>query len=268
MSGIKDQHVVVRGLAKEFRSGVGGCLRAIESLDLVVKKEEIVCLLGPSGSGKSTFLNILAGLLTPTAGSVTVFDKNPVDTQRDITFVQQTPNLLPFRSVLANAALELELRHDLNEFNLQRVFHLLEAFGLQEFLDCMPFELSGGMRQKVAIARSLAVDAPLILCDEPLASLDLENRIAIEELFWRECRDSARTSIFVTHQIDTAMAIADSIAVLSPRPAEISEVIQMATEYRGLSPRERREHKGFSEYYLVVWEAIRKSIPATYNAAV
>lgn len=254
------KYIVISGLSKTFNSDSSRPIKAINSIDLTIEKNEIVCVLGPSGCGKSTLLNIIAGIIETTSGKVSVFGYSPVQAKSKITYIQQKPHLLPYRSVYSNAALGLELRNELNTSNLKRIKELLQFLGLTEFLSNYPSELSGGMQQRVALARTLAIKAPLVLCDEPLSSLDFENRMEIENFFWHECKNEGKTSIFVTHQIDSAVALADRIVVLSPRPGSVFEIITVNTELSKLSPRERREHPDFPEQYAATWRAIRESI--------
>ncbi len=254
------KYIVISGLSKTFNSNSSRPIKAIDNINLTIKKNEIVCLLGPSGCGKSTLLNIIAGIIETTSGTISIFGFEPSQAKPKITYIQQKSHLLPYRSVYSNAALGLELRNELNIVNLRRIKELLEFLGLKEFLSNYPAELSGGMQQRVALARTLAIKAPLVLCDEPLSSLDFENRMEIENFFWHECKNDGKTSIFVTHQIDSAVALADRIVVLSPRPGSVFEIIKVNSEFSRLSPRLRREHQEFSELYATTWKAIRESI--------
>lgn len=253
-----NEGVVIDAISKRYGLDSVRSIEAIHDVTFSVERGEISCVLGPSGCGKSTLLNIIAGFVEPTSGSVTVFGRDHSDSALLTTYVQQSPQLLPYRRVLANAALGIELRKELSRETLRRVSQFLRVCGLNEFLSHYPNELSRGMQQRVALVRGLAVTAPLILCDEPLSSLDFDSRFEVEEFFWRECKGQERTSVFVTHQIDSAISLADRIVVLSPRPARVLQIIQVAAGLRALSPRERRQSREFLEFYSATESILRE----------
>jgi len=249
--------VTIKSLSKTYTRQSLPNIEAIHDVTLSISRSEIVCLLGRSGCGKSTLLNIIAGLLEPTFGTVLVFDAVPRAARKHISYIQQNPQLLPYRSVIANAALSLELKGDLDTKSLENVHELLHRLRLDEFSSSYPDELSGGMRQRVALARALAVQAPLILCDEPLASIDFDSRLEIEDFFWREIKVGGRASIFITHNIDSAVALADRIVVLTPRPGSVAAVINVDDELRQEPPLGRREMTSFPLCFSEVWRSLR-----------
>jgi NitT/TauT family transport system ATP-binding protein len=235
-------------------------IKAIEDFSLCVKKSEIICILGRSGCGKTTFLNILAGLIPQSSGTISIFGKNSFESKSDITYIQQNPHLLPYRNVFTNAALALELKNELSEEKLNKLEELLDFLGFKDFYSYYPPELSGGMRQRLALARTLSIDASVVLCDEPFSSLDFDTRLEIENFFWNSIKNNKQTSIFVTHHIDSAVALADRIVILTPRPAKISKVISLDREFQILTPSDRRNSKEFADYYSKVWDSLKHSI--------
>jgi NitT/TauT family transport system ATP-binding protein len=199
----------------------GDGLRALEGVSFAVQPQEFVCVIGPSGCGKSTLLKVLAGLLTPTEGSVS-FDGAPLTGPSDrISLVFQKANLMPWRSVLANVALPLELQ-DVNAIEIRRrAQELIDLVGLVGFEHALPHDLSGGMEQRVAIARALVTHAEVLLLDEPFGSLDAltRERMGTELLRIWEARKT--TVVMVTHSIPEALLLADRVLVLSSRPGHI-----------------------------------------------
>jgi len=214
--------VVVRGLTKVF-TGRRNELEALQDVDLEIRQGEFVCLLGPSGCGKSTLLNVVGGFEAPTSGEVLV-DGEPVagpDPRR--VFVFQEYGIFPWASVWDNIA--LGLRHMSREEQHKRVDHYIELVGLRGFETTYPGELSGGMKQRVAVARALAVSPDLVLMDEPLGALDSLTRHSMRAEILRIWQQERMTVIFVTHDVDEALQLADRIVVLSPRPGRIARII-------------------------------------------
>jgi NitT/TauT family transport system ATP-binding protein len=214
--------IEVTGVTKSF-----GALAALSSIDLHVGSGEIVTVLGPSGSGKTTLLRIIGGLDEPTTGTVTVDGTSPHAARRAkrIGFVPQSPALLPWRSVGANARLLLDLnrrpRSGTPATGRPDVTELLAEVGLDGFVDAYPHELSGGMQQRVALVRAMALGAPLLLMDEPFAALDEITRADMRHLLARLCEQLATTVLFVTHSIAESVFLSDRVVVLSSRPGRI-----------------------------------------------
>ena len=204
--------------------GIGhayGGLAVLDGIDLHVREGEVVALLGPSGCGKSTLLSILGGLLAPSRGRVSVQGAAPAGCLNPITYVFQDFALLPWRSVRGNVMLPLA-HHPLPAAEREaRVVNALARTGLTDFADAFPRQLSGGMRQRVGIARALAVTPAILLLDEPLSALDAQTRDLLIEDFialWLEART---TAVYVTHNLDEALRLADRIVLLSRRPGRI-----------------------------------------------
>ncbi len=204
-----------------------GDLQALAPVDLSVDSGEVVTLLGPSGCGKTTLLRLVAGLEHPTAGVITVDGDSPSAARsgKRIGFVPQAPALLPWRSVRANAELLLDVNRGSSRSTPgATVDDLLDAVGLGDFADARPHELSGGMQQRVGLVRAFALDAPLLLMDEPFAALDELTRADMRHLLTRLREPSGATVMFVTHSVSEAVYLSDRVVVLSPRPASIVDV--------------------------------------------
>lgn len=215
--------IEVRGVAKSF-----GSLEVLAPLSFEVAAGETITLLGPSGCGKTTLLRIIAGLETPTAGDVVVNGTTALQARRrkQIGFVPQSPALLPWRSVESNAKLLLDINKSASPPNPSvSVDELIDEVGLGEFRDAYPHELSGGMQQRVGLVRAFALDAPILLMDEPFAALDEMTRTDMRHLLGRLCEPLGTTVVFVTHSIPEAAFLSDRVAVMSPRPGHIVDDI-------------------------------------------
>lgn len=206
----------VRGLSVTF-PGENGGLRALQGISFNLYPQEFVCVLGPSGSGKSTLLRVLAGLLKPTTGEVLY----PGKTRPNISLVFQDANLMPWRSVLGNITLPLELQGMPEEEARTRAMDWIELIGLKGFEDSWPADLSGGMAQRVAIARSLIQDPDLLLLDEPFGALDALTREKMGAELLHLWQSRRKTVLMVTHSIGEALLLSDRVLVLTPRPGRV-----------------------------------------------
>jgi len=212
--------VVINHLSAIFDNGNGG-LRALEDISFSVCSQEFVSVLGPSGSGKSTLLRILAGLLPPTQGQVLYQGEALSGPRRGVGLVFQRANLMPWRTVLENITLPLELLGTPRQTTLERAQELVNLVGLQGFEDSLPRDLSGGMAQRVAIARALIHDPDVLLLDEPFGNLDALTRERMGAELLRIWQARRKTVIMVTHSISEALFLADRVLVLTPRPGRL-----------------------------------------------
>jgi NitT/TauT family transport system ATP-binding protein len=212
--------LVVNELDLIFPNEDGG-LQALAGLSFHVDPEEFLCILGPSGSGKSTLLRALAGLLQPTHGTITFQDRPLVGPRRGVGFVFQKANLMPWRSVLGNILLPLELMSLPDDEAQARAQALVDLVGLNGFEHTLPRDLSGGMAQRVAIARSLAHDPELLLMDEPFGSLDALTRERMGSELLQIWQRQRKTVVMVTHSISEALLLADRVLVLTQRPGRL-----------------------------------------------
>jgi NitT/TauT family transport system ATP-binding protein len=205
--------------------GVDADVRALAGVDLVLPEADSIAVIGPSGCGKSTLLLAMAGLLAPTEGTVTVAGEPIAHPRLRTALILQDFGLLPWKTVLANAELGLRIRHHPPAESRRRALDALTRVGLQEFLDLYPSELSGGMRQRLALARALALDADLLLMDEPLSALDALTREDLQDLLLGLWLDRSHTSVLVTHSIEEAVYLGRRVVVMTPRPGRIAAVV-------------------------------------------
>ena len=246
----------VQGLSAVFPNGNGG-LRALEDIFFTVAPQEFVCVLGPSGSGKSTLLRILAGLLLPTAGQVLFEGQQLAGPQRKVGFVFQKANLLPWRTVLENIVLPLELAGVERLKARGQAQEMVELVGLQGFETTLPRDLSGGMAQRVAIARALAHDPELLLLDEPFGSLDALTRERMSSELLRIWQKQRKTVMMVTHSISEALFLADRVLVLSQRPGQLRLDLPVSL------PRPREELMRYSQAFGDLARQVRLAIGET-----
>ena len=220
--------IQLHGMGKTFASSDGAEVTAVTGIDLAIRQHEFVALIGPSGCGKSTILRLMAGLLSPTQGKVSIY-QHPVTEPRDeIGIVFQRPTLLPWLDVVHNVAFPIQLktgRYD--AATLARARDLVDLVGLRDFQHKLPDELSGGMQQRVAIARSLLHDPDILLMDEPFSALDALTRdeMSLELLHILDAKP--KTVVFVTHSIPEALLLADRIVVMRARPGTIDDILDV-----------------------------------------
>jgi NitT/TauT family transport system ATP-binding protein len=209
--------IEIAGVAKQY----GSARAVLESIDLVVAKQEFISIIGPSGCGKSTILKLIAGLAIPTSGTIRVDGMTPLNARETISFVFQDATLLPWRTVKQNIGLGLELEHAHNARREKEIAALLDLVGLKHVAKSYPRELSGGMKMRVSIARALATNPRLMLLDEPFAALDEMSRDRLNEEILRLRAEQNWTAVFVTHSVSEAVFLSDRIVVLAPNPGRI-----------------------------------------------
>jgi NitT/TauT family transport system ATP-binding protein len=205
--------------------GVDADVPALSGVDLTIADGEAVALIGPSGCGKSTLLLTMAGLLDPTGGAARVGGDLVTGPRLRTALILQDFGLLPWKTVLENAELGLRIRHHPKDERRRRTMDALQRVGLDEFVNLFPSELSGGMRQRLALARALALDADLLLMDEPLSALDALTREDLQDLLLALWHDRRHTAVLVTHSIEEAVYLGRSVVVMSPRPGHVVTVV-------------------------------------------
>lgn len=247
--------IEARGLTHVFTSSRGD-LTALTGVDVEVAEGSFISIIGPSGGGKTTLLRILGGLLAPTAGVVLINGIPPLEAQRrkTIGFVFQDPSLLPWRTVLENIRLPLELNTGQRGDGLEGPERLLESMGLGEFRDYHPHQLSGGMTQRVALARALATNPAVLLMDEPLGALDEMTRVAMRYELVRLWELTRKTVVFITHSIPEAVLLSDRVLVMSSRPGRIVEEVNISI------PRPREESLEASPVFLEYTQRIKETL--------
>ncbi|MDG4798296.1 ABC transporter ATP-binding protein [Micromonospora sp. WMMD1082] len=248
--------VELRGVGKTFSGGRGDEVVALTGVDLAIEPGEFISLIGPSGCGKSTLLRLVADLIAPTTGSVTVAGKPARQARLDQEYgiVFQQAGLFEWRTVRRNVELPLELRGVGRAQRKDRAAEMLDLVGLADFAGHHPAQLSGGMQQRVAIARALAVHPPLLLMDEPFGALDEMTRERLQGELLRICAETGTTTIFVTHSIPEAVFLSDRVVVMSARPGQITDVVAV-----DLGPRteQTRQSPGFFAGITDVRRALR-----------
>jgi NitT/TauT family transport system ATP-binding protein len=216
--------VTVRNVSKRFQSGKGE-VHALDNVSLTIGSGEFVSIVGPSGCGKSTLLNMIAGLLPATEGAIDVLGKPVKGPVHDLGIVFQQHLLLPWRTILNNVLLQIEVRRLNKASYAARAAQLLRRVGLGEFSDRFPDELSGGMNQRASIVRALIHDPDLLLMDEPFGALDAITRDQMGLDFHQLSREEGKTVLFITHSISEAVFLSNRVVVMSPRPGRVEEVI-------------------------------------------
>lgn len=227
----------------------------IDEISFRVERGEFVSIVGPSGCGKTSLLSMMAGLVRPTAGEVRVNGAVVAGPSADVGYMLQQDHLFPWRSVLENCMLGLEVQGRRTAAGRRRVLEMLKDYGLAEFAHAFPAHLSGGMRQRAALVRTLAVDPKVLLLDEPFSALDYQTRLQLQEEMSRILRRERRTVVLVTHDIAEAVSLADRVMVLSRRPARLKQEYVIDLPQRG-SPVQVRESPEFSRYFRDIWRQL------------
>jgi NitT/TauT family transport system ATP-binding protein len=248
--------LTIAGLGKSF-----GPLQALQDINVAVERGEFISVVGPSGCGKTTFLRIVAGLEPASAGEVLLDGRAVQGPGSDRGFVFQSDNLLPWRTIYANAIIGREIAGRVGPTERQRTIELLKLVGLEGFENYHPRQLSGGMRQRVNLARALAIDPEILLMDEPFSSLDAQTREIMQTELMRIWEKGRKTVLFVTHQIDEAVFLSDRVLVFARRPGRLREtvVIELARP-RGLPIKRTTE---FVRYVDHIWRLIEDDVRAS-----
>ncbi len=249
--------VSVRGVGMRYETGV----EALRDVSLEVPAGRLTSLLGPSGCGKTTLLKIVGGLVRPTAGEVWVAGRRVEGPGPERAFVFQDFALLPWATVLRNVAFGLELRGVARAAREAVARERIAEVGLAGFEESYPHQLSGGMRQRVGLARALAVDAAIILMDEPFSSVDEQTRRKFQEELLLLLQDRQKTVLFVTHSIEEAVYLSDRIVLLTPRPGSVSRLVEPGIERGRRSPDEIRRDKSYLDAVDEIWQQLRRYVP-------
>lgn len=230
---------------------------ALDNLNLSIFGEEILGIVGPSGCGKSTLLSLAAGLLKPSKGKVFVKGKEINEPQKNMGYMFQRDQLFDWRNILDNVILGLELQNKLDKESLNEARELLISYGLGDFLNSYPNQLSGGMRQRVALIRTLLLKPDILLLDEPFSALDYQTRLAISDEVGLILREKKKTAILVTHDISEAISLCDRVVIMSSRPGTIKEIIEIKlTCEDNPSPIKLREAPEFKDYFNKIWKEL------------
>jgi NitT/TauT family transport system ATP-binding protein len=247
--------VEVRGISKVYPGGV----EALQGIDLGFPRGALTTLLGPSGCGKTTLLKIIAGLLAPTAGEVRIAGQRVTGPGPERAFVFQDFALMPWATVIRNVAFGLELRGMAKAQRYEIARRHIASVGLTGFEERYPHELSGGMRQRVGLARALAVDAEVLLLDEPFSAVDEQTRRMFQEDMLRLRQTEKKTFIFVTHSIEEAVYVSDRIVLLSRRPGRVSRIIEPRIDRSGTAEEIRRD-RHYLDTVEEIWQGLRQYV--------
>ena len=242
---MKESILKINNLSKNYHTKHSE-IKAIEDLSFNIKKNEILAIVGPSGCGKSTLLSILAGLENKTNGEII---KN---NNTKISYMLQTDSLFPWLTVLDNALLGINISKTKTKKNIDKTINLLKKYGLYEFKDQYPNNLSGGMRQRVALIRTLATDPDLILLDEPFSALDYQTRLVLSNDMYQIIKNENKTAILVTHNIEEAVSMADRVIVLTKRPCKVKNIYEIKLDNK-TNPINNRKDTKYNYYFDLIW---------------
>ena len=249
--------VELSGVRKLYQSPEGE-IGALEDITFSVEEGEFVSIVGPSGCGKSTLLNIIAGLETPSGGLIRVDGEESRGINPKIGYMPQRDHLFPWRTIWKNVTLGLEVRGHRTPQQEAFVRGLLSRYGLAAFADCVPGQLSGGMRQRCALIRTLATDPRILLLDEPFSALDYQTRLSVSADMHGIIRREGKTALLVTHDISEAVSLSDRVVILSARPGRLRRILTLDALH-GLAPMERRDHGQFHRYFNQIWQELEPS---------
>jgi len=239
----------VKNMCKTYQAQ-NGEIEALKNISFDVKEGEYISIIGPSGCGKSTLLSIIAGLENKTSGEIYVDGK--------IGYMLQKDNLLEWRTIYKNVLLGLEIQKSNTDENKKYVEELLKKYGLYEFKDKYPTQLSGGMRQRVALIRTLAIRPKVLLLDEAFSALDYQTRLMVTEDIYKILKNENITALMVTHDISEAISMSDRVIVLSHRPASVKKIYDIEFEMENRTPLTCREKPKFSQYFNLMWKELEE----------
>ncbi len=247
--------VEINNIAMNYQSP-NGEIPAITNVNLQIVKGEFICIVGPSGCGKSTLLSIIAGLLKPSSGSIAINGKEISGTCEKVGYMLQKDYLFEWRTILQNVMLGLEIRKIKTNDNIEYVNNLLKTYGLYEFRNKYPSQLSGGMRQRAALIRTLALKPEILLLDEAFSALDYQTRLAVAEDIYSIIKKENKTAILVTHDIAESISMADRVIVLSSRPATTKSIHDIKLTCEKRTPFCSREAPEFRHYFNTIWKEL------------
>ena len=245
----------VKNISKKYQGKEGEVL-AIENVNFRVKEGEFASIIGPSGCGKSTLLSIISGLEAKTNGEIYIEGEKVEGISSKIGYMLQKDCLLDWRTIWSNTIFGLEIKGKVNEENKKYVEDLLKKYNLYEFRNKYPSELSGGMRQRVALIRTLAIKPKILLLDEAFSALDYQTRIMVTNDIYNILRKEKITTLMVTHDISEAISMADRVLVLSKRPGTVKDIHKIDFEMENRNPINCRENPKFSRYFNTLWKEL------------
>ena len=247
-----DTVVEVHNLSMKYHS-LNGEVLALQDMDLSVGDGEFISIVGPSGCGKSTLLSLIAGLMRPSSGTISIGGRRVSGTSALVGYMPQKDQLFEWRTIFENALLGLEITHTLTGKTRDYVSRLIHTYGLAEFRDKYPNQLSGGMRQRAALIRTLATNPRILLLDEAFSALDYQTRLAVSDDIYSIIKKENKTAILVTHDIAESISMADRVLVLTKRPGTVKNVYEIKTSCENRTPINCREAPEFRHYFNQIW---------------
>lgn len=272
------ERLIIDNISFSYHNLEGETL-AIKDLSFNVKDSEFVAIVGPSGCGKSTLLSLIAGLIKPDSGNIYInekskpsknillndnidtdidhnIDNDKLSSNKNIGYMLQTDQLLEWRTTLDNATLGLEIQDNLTDEGYKLANQMLDTYGLGSFKIAKPSELSGGMRQRVALIRTLLLEPDILLLDEPFSALDYQTRLEVADDIWGIIREEKKTAILVTHDISEAVSMADRIIVLTGRPGTVKNIVDINLTLEDKTPFRGRSAPEFKDYFNLIWKEL------------
>lgn len=228
----------------------------LKDISFILNQNEFISFVGPSGCGKTTLLNLIAGLLPISTGEIKINGKPREDSNVNIGYMLQKDHLLEWRTIYRNLTLGLEIQHKLDKAHLDIIDDLLKTYGLWDFRNAYPRQLSGGMRQRAALIRTLALSPEILLLDEPFSALDYQTRMNVSNDIGSIIKEKGISTLLVTHDLAEAISMADRVIVLTKRPGTIKEIIPIHLSIKDRTPRTSRNAPEFNMYYNQIWEAV------------
>lgn len=245
----------VSGIGEKYQSQ-NGEVTALSNINFSVEQGEFMSIVGPSGCGKSTLLSIIAGLLKPTEGTITLNGKPVSGVSPQVGYMLQRDNLLEWRTIQKNILFGLEIQKKLTSENIAYAEHLLKTYGLYEFKDKYPSQLSGGMRQRAALIRTLATNPDMLLLDEAFSALDFQTRLAVTDDVYTILKKENKTALMVTHDIPESISMSDRILVLTRRPGTVRNIHTITFDMEQRTPLACRSHIQFNTYFNTIWNEL------------
>lgn len=235
---------------------VDGETPALTDVNFTVDSGEFVAIVGPSGCGKSTLLSLICGLIQPETGQI-LLTGQPHTTSRQIGYMLQKDHLFEWRTIHRNVLLGLEIQKNITDEHLARIDRMLTVYGLKAFADRRPSALSGGMKQRAALIRTLALDPQLLLLDEPFSALDYQTRLEVSDDIGHIIRQERKTAILVTHDLGEAISMADRVIILSHRPGTVRQIVPIVFPDQYDSPLKKRNAPEFPHYFDLIWKELK-----------
>lgn len=234
-----------------------GETKALQDVSFQVGEGEFIAVVGPSGCGKSTLLSLISGLITPSGGNIYIGNKSIAEAGKNIGYMLQKDHLLEWRSTMKNITLGLEIQNKLSTESYLLINEMLETYGLIQFIQSKPSELSGGMRQRAALIRTLLLEPDILLLDEPFSALDYQTRIEVSDDIWAIIKKEKKATILITHDLAEAISMADRIIVLSHRPGTVKRIIPIHLTIEGeKTPLKARNTPEFKDYFNLLWKEL------------